>query len=350
MAELVVIGTATPAQVLNTATFSAGPYIGATGAIVNQGALNAVTGIYAAGYYLSVKVPRNNEFTSDVARSGLWASYDNSSNLTYAVDGYNSSYLATCTAFSYTGNSWSTLASDASGGRNGLISVYSAGMNLTYAIDGYTGSYVATNEAYSHNSNSWTAEAADSAGGRRFLGGAHDSSASLAYAIDGNNGASMALLTGYSFSANTWTALASDGFGPRYDIGATYNSALNVTYAYGGTASTGAVGALESYSSATNSWTAEASDSVARSSMGFSYHVELQLAVSATGTGPNGTSTIGNVESYSGASNTWTFEFDTPSQVDAPGCSYDAITHYIYLIDGIIGASTPLAWVYGLVL
>ena len=82
-------------------------------------------------------------------REYLAAAYDSSANLTYAIDGENSSNVAisTVTAYSHSSNSWTAMVSDTTP-RYGLAAAYDSSANLTYAIDGYNGSYLSTATAY----------------------------------------------------------------------------------------------------------------------------------------------------------------------------------------------------------
>jgi hypothetical protein len=149
------VGTATSDDVLTGYTFSsAAAGLDVAGTMPNQGAFslnsgNSAPGVYtsAAGYYSGVTVIVEGwitEASDTTARSELAAVYDSSSNLTYAIDGYNGSdNLTTVTAYSAASNSWTAEADDTTA-RSGLAAVYDSSSNLTYAIDGGNSSGVLT--------------------------------------------------------------------------------------------------------------------------------------------------------------------------------------------------------------
>jgi len=200
-------GNATAADVLTGYTFSsAAAGVGVSGSMPNQGSISQnlagqpgkVTG--AAGYYSSILVENANYWllaaSDTTARSGIGAAYDSSANLTYAVDGYTTTGIATVTAYSHPSNAWTAEASDTTA-RYGLAAAYDSSANLTYAIDGATGGFP-TVTAYSHLSNAWTAEASDTTA-RTYLGAAYDSSANLTYAVDGSPGSgTIFIVTAYA--------------------------------------------------------------------------------------------------------------------------------------------------------
>ena len=193
MANLILPGSATPAQVLSGYTASAGPYYDTSGTMPNNGSVvvrEFKVGHYKqpSGYYSALEFEISG-WTAEAAdlKARWWvaAAYDSSADLTFAIDGYGAThYLTTNNAYSHASNAWTAEAADLKG-RKGLAAAYDSSANLTFAIDGYGATnYLATNNAYSHASNAWTAEAANLTA-RGDLAAAYDSSANLTFAIDG---------------------------------------------------------------------------------------------------------------------------------------------------------------------
>ena len=88
------------------------------------------------------------EATDLIARRWLAAAYDSSANLTFAIDGLNTSSFTTNNAYSHTSNAWTAEAADLKA-RRYLAAAYDSSANLTFAIDGYGGTHnLTTNNAY----------------------------------------------------------------------------------------------------------------------------------------------------------------------------------------------------------
>ena len=153
MANLILPGSATPAQVLSGYTASAGPYYDTSGTMPNNGSVvvrEFKVGHYKqpSGYYSALEFEISG-WTAEAAdltdRGHLAAAYDSSANLTFAIDGHGvTNYLATNNAYSHASNAWTAEAADLTA-RWGLAAAYDSSANLTFAIDG-TG--ITTNNAY----------------------------------------------------------------------------------------------------------------------------------------------------------------------------------------------------------
>ena len=272
----------------------------------------------------------------------LGAAYDSADDLTFAIDGGNSSGVTTYSnvnSFSYRSDAWTAETSDTS--RFDLAAAYDSSAGLTYATGGYVNpTYLATHNAYSYGSNAWTSET-NTTTAVIDHGEVYDSSANLTYVIDGfstsfaGSGYSNACVA-YSYGSNAWTSEANDSYGIRRSLGSAYDSNANLTYAIGGQNSTPAYIAITTaYSHGSNAWTSETSESTARQQQGVAYDVVNKLTYSISGVGA-GSNPLNSVEGYSHSSNAWTSE---PSDVVGGtrfglAAVYDVSALLTYAIDG----------------